>query len=218
MTNWYNPPMAYTPPPMLTAKTMRDAEKELARNDRVMAAIVKNNPAITMRKAQPPFHSLVVSVINQQLSQKAAATIAGRVMALTGGGVAAPETMARVKDGDLRKAGLSANKVRFVRALTEAAKGGELDAAALRKLPDEEIISRLTAIRGVGQWTAEMFMMFALRRPDVLSLGDAGLRRSARIHYGAKSAAADEKILARAAKKWRPWRTVACLHLWRALS
>ena len=210
--------MTKTKPITLTAATLGTAEDALSANDRVMAKMIDNNPPIVLRKAQPPFHSLVISVINQQLSQKAAATIAGRLLHSAGGDMFMPQAIAELPDVKLRAAGLSASKTRFLRALTAAAQKGDLDAAKLRKLPDEDIINRLTAIHGIGKWTAEMFLMFALRRPDIVSTGDAALCRSARIHYGKKNdTRSDGKILITAAKKWQPWRTAACLHLWRAL-
>lgn len=202
----------------LNTATLRAAEVALAAADTTMAKIIATNPPITLRKAQPPFHSLTVSIINQQLSQKAAATIAGRLLAAAGGDLFVPEKMEKLKDAQLRAAGLSAGKGRFVRALTAAAKDGVLDLPKLRRLTDDEVIKQLTAIHGIGKWTAEMFMMFALRRPDIVSTGDAALCRSARIHYGKKNdKRGDAKILTDAAKKWHPWRTAACLHLWRAL-
>ncbi len=206
---------AEKPQPPLTAKTLREAEEFLARRDRTMARVIAANGALRMRRAEPPFHSLCVSVINQQLSQKAAATIAGRVAEAAGGALFLPEAVARVSEKRLRAAGLSANKADFLRALAAAAQRGELEAAELRKLGDGEIVRRLTTIRGVGIWTAEMFLMFALRRPDVVSPGDAGLRRAAFLHYG--KGKGGEEVLINAAKKWIPFRTVGCLHLWRSL-
>ena len=203
---------------ILNTATLRIAEDALSAADAIMAKIIVSNPPITLRKRQPPFHSLVVSVINQQLSQKAAATIAGRVLARAGGELFLPERMAKLSDTDLRAAGLSASKTRFLRALTAAADVGDLDLPKLRRLTDDEVIKQLTAIHGIGKWTAEMFMMFALRRPDIVSTGDAALCRSARIHYGKKTEKRDDAtILNDASKKWHPWRTAACLHLWRAL-
>lgn len=202
----------------LNTATLRIAEVALSDGDKTMAQIIASNPPIVLRKVQPPFHSLVVSVINQQLSQKAAATIAGRLLDLAGGGGFLPQNIAKLSDGQLRAAGLSASKGRFLRALTAAAQNGDLDLPKLRRLTDDEVAGRLTAIHGIGKWTAEMFMMFALRRPDILSTGDAALCRSARIHYGKKNDKRnDAKILSDAAKRWHPWRTAACLHLWRAL-
>lgn len=202
--------------PVLTATTLASARRHIAATDAVMARLIERLPPPQLARREPPFHTLAVSIINQQLSQKAAAAIERRITAL----VAAPLDAARLTalpPTALRAAGLSRSKVDYLHALAEAERSGALTAAHLRRLSDEEVVTTLTAIRGVGKWTAEMFLMFGLRRPDVLSLGDAGLLRAARLLYGKRLRGDDAAVLTKAAEKWRPWRTVGCAYLWRAL-
>lgn len=201
---------------LLNAAGLVLAGRHLAAVDDVMGDLVARLPAAKLARRQAPFHVLVVSVINQQLSQKAAATIEGRVAALSSVPFS-PAAVGGVSDEALRGAGLSRSKVAYLRALVGAAEEGRLEAGALGRMSDEEVVAHLTAIRGVGVWTAEMFLMFCLRRPDVLSLGDAGLLRAARNLYGARFEGGDAEVLTQAAEVWRPWRTVGCYYLWRSL-
>lgn len=203
-------------PTVLTATTLPVAERELAAADAVMASLIKAHAPCKLRRTAPPFHVLLTSIVNQQLSQKAAATILGRVAEYSPKPFVAA-AIEQVADADLRAAGLSGNKVKYVRNLAAADAAGQLDKNVLRRLPDEEIIERLSAISGIGRWTVEMFLMFCLRRADVLSLGDAGLRRAAGNLYGGRYRGDEAAVLEKAARRWRPWRTVACWYLWRSL-
>ena len=201
---------------ILTPQRLREAEAALAAADPVMARLIHRHTPCKLAKRQQPFHVLTTSIINQQLSQTAANAITARVAQLTPMPfTAAP--MRRLPPQELRAAGLSASKIKYLHNLAEADAAGLLDAAALRMATDEDVVSRLVTIRGVGKWTAEMFLMFGLRRADVLSLGDAGLRRAARILYGNRFRGDDEQVLEKAARRWQPWRTVACWHLWKSL-
>lgn len=188
----------------------------LSAADKVMGKLIAAHPPSKLARRQPPFHVLAVSVINQQLSQKAAESITARVAALSPTPFAAA-AVNRLSTTALRQAGLSGSKVTYLRELAKAHAAGVLNEAALRKLSDDDIITQLTAVRGIGVWTAEMFLMFGMRRADVLSLGDAGLRRAARLLYGRRFRGDDATVLEKAAKSWRPWRTVACWHLWKSL-
>ncbi len=199
---------------ILTAKAWREGETALSLADPVMARLIASHPPYRQKPKETPFHVLATSIINQQLSQKAADAIEKRVFALT---KLCPSTLLRTTPDKLREAGLSRNKADFLQTLSKEALAGKLEEKDLSRLDDKEVVSRLTAIRGIGQWTAEMFLMFALRRPDVLSLGDAGLRRAARELYGKKFSGDDAEVLDKASKRWRPWRTVACRHLWLSL-
>ena len=200
-------------PSVLTATTVREGQAHIAAADKVMAKLMAAHPVCKLSRAEPPFHTLAVSIINQQLSQKAADSIERRVQELIPTPFA-PQDLAELSPDKLRAAGLSGSKVRYLGGLATAALDGRLEKSVLRRLDDEAVIARLTELSGVGQWTAEMFLMFCLRRPDVLSLGDAGLLRAAKRLYGDGDAA---EILQRAAQKWRPYRTIGCWHLWRSL-
>ena len=200
-------------PSVLTATTVREGQAHIAAADKVMAKLMAAHPVCKLSRAEPPFHTLAVSIINQQLSQKAADSIERRVQELIPTPFA-PQDLAELSPDKLRAAGLSGSKVRYLGGLATAALDGRLEKSVLRRLDDEAVIARLTELSGVGQWTAEMFLMFCLRRPDVLSLGDAGLLRAAKRLYGDGDAA---EILLRAAQKWRPYRTIGCWHLWRSL-
>ena len=200
-------------PSVLTATTVREGQAHIAAADKVMAKLMAAHPVCKLSRAEPPFHTLAVSIINQQLSQKAADSIERRVQELIPAPFA-PQDLAELSPDKLRAAGLSGSKVRYLGGLATAALDGRLEKSVLRRLDDEAVIARLTELSGVGQWTAEMFLMFCLRRPDVLSLGDAGLLRATKRLYGDGDAA---QILQRAAQKWRPYRTIGCWHLWRSL-
>jgi DNA-3-methyladenine glycosylase II len=123
----------------------------------------------------------------------------------------------RKRPETLRKAGLSNAKVAFLRDLATRVKDGRLDLKRLRNLPDEDVIAELIEVKGVGRWTAEMFLIFHLARPDVVSAGDLGIRRAIQIAYGMKELPGPEE-LERIADEWRPHRTLACLYLWRSLA
>lgn len=199
---------------VLTAALLPVATAELAAADKTMAALIAALPPPSPPRRQPPFHVLTSSIVNQQLSQKSAAAILRRIAEVTPPPFSA-DKMLELPPQKLRAAGLSAPKIRYIHELARAAEGGIF--ANIRRLPDEEILTRLQVVPGVGKWTAEMFLMFGLNRADVLSLGDGGLRRAARQLYGARFAGDDAQVLEKAAKKWHPWRTVACRYLWKSL-
>ena len=208
----------------LDVAAMRDADAALARADAVMAGLIDAHGPCAMRPATPAFDTLVRSVVNQQLSQRAAATILGRVLAVAREAAAEPNAtsppVAGILGADetrMRAAGLSARKLAYLQGIARSARDGRLDAARWDAMSDAEVVADLTALAGIGRWTAEMFMMFCLRRADVVSAGDAGLRRAARRCYGDAFAGDDAAVLLAAAERWRPWRTVGCWHLWRSL-
>lgn len=159
------------------------------------------------------FAALAASVTGQQLSVKAADTIWGRLEAACKGSVT-PEAIKRLRLPTMRKAGLSAAKAKTLKALADAVLKGDLDLAALRKLPEEEAILKLSSVWGIGRWTAEMFLMFALEREDVFSPGDLGLRRSIEALYGLPKDVHIRELEA-IAIRWSPHRTFASRVLWR---
>jgi DNA-3-methyladenine glycosylase II len=160
------------------------------------------------------FESLVESIVSQQLSVKASDTIYGRVLALGGGKLLPPAELVAVPEETLRKAGLSGQKVRYVKDLCTKVGDGRVVLTDLEKLDDEEVIERLRLVKGIGRWTAEMFLMFRLGRPDVLPVQDLGIQHGMRKLYKMRDVPTPEKM-AKVAKKWRPYRSIACWYLWR---
>ncbi len=162
---------------------------------------------------QALFSSLAASVTGQQLSTKAADTIWGRLVVACKGEVT-PEAIQKLRLPTMRKAGLSAAKSKTLKELSKAVLKGQLDLPALRKIPEEEAITQLSSVWGIGRWTAEMFLMFALERDDVFSPGDLGLRRSMEAIYGLPKDVAIKELEA-IALTWSPHRTFASRVLWR---
>jgi DNA-3-methyladenine glycosylase II len=160
------------------------------------------------------FEALVESIVSQQLSVKAADTIYGRVLALGGGKLLGPKQLAEVPEETLRKAGLSGQKVRYVHDLCKKVADGSVKLTELEKLGDEEVIERLRLVKGVGRWTAEMFLMFRLGRPDVLPIQDLGIQKGMMKLYKLRTDPTPDKMV-KLAKKWRPYRSIACWYLWR---
>lgn len=198
----------------------RQAVRSLRRNDPVLAALVAQVGPYTHEppKMQSPFEVLARAIVYQQLSGKAAATIHGRLKRLTPGRHGfRPATVLTLTDAQLRGAGLSANKSLALRDLAAKTLDGTVPTLPrLRRLGDEEIIERLTTVRGIGRWTVEMLLMFRLGRPDVLPVDDLGVRKGFMQTYGL--AALPTKLeLSGHAERWRPFRSVASWYLWRAL-
>ncbi|MCW2968543.1 MAG: HhH-GPD superfamily base excision repair protein [Solirubrobacteraceae bacterium] len=164
------------------------------------------------------YTALVRAIVGQQLSVTAARTIYARLLEHFAGGAPTPEQILAADPEAMRAAaGLSRAKVAFLRSLAEHVETGELDLPHLASLPDEEIVAQLTAVKGVGVWTAHMFMIFELGRPDVLAVGDLGVRRGAERAYGLPDLPSAEELTA-IAEPWRPHRSAACLLLWHSLA
>lgn len=170
------------------------------------------------RRGRPDdaYGALLRAIVGQQLSVKAAKTIYDRLCALYDGGTPSPEQLLATDPEELRGVGLSRPKVGYLRDLAQHVEDGELDLDALPELPDDEVSIMLTAVKGLGQWTADMFLMFHLRRPDVLPVGDLGIRKAAQIVYELDEMP-DSATLTELAEPWRPHRTLACLYLWASL-
>jgi 3-methyladenine DNA glycosylase/8-oxoguanine DNA glycosylase len=163
------------------------------------------------------FEALVQSIVYQQLTGKAAATIHGRLVALFPEGRTAPEPLLGLGDHQLRAAGLSRGKILAVRDLAEKAIDGTLPTVrSMRTMGDEDIVQRLVTVRGVGRWTAEMLLIFRLGRPDVLPANDYGVRHGFMLAYRKRSMPSPAELV-RAGEKWRPFRTAASWYLWRAV-
>ena len=196
---------------------------ELAASDPVMAALVERHGELSVegrRRRRPAVDAsgkLLRSVIGQQLSVKAAATIYDRVLALFGGRTPPPEKLLEVEPQELRDVGLSWRKVEYVRDLAEHVLSGELELDRLDRLSDEQVIAEITAVRGFGLWSAQMFLIFFLERPDVLPTGDLGIRKAAQAAYGLDQPPSPAE-LERIAEPWRPHRSLASVYLWESLS
>src|SRR5688572_1512704 len=162
-----------------------------------------------------PFVALLHAIISQQLSTRAAATIAGRVEALLDG-KPTPAAVAAVTDVQLRTAGLSGQKVRYLRDLCARIDQGALPLESLDHMTDDQVIDTLTQVKGIGRWTAEMFLMFRLHRPDVLPVGDLGIVKAVQRAYRLRTVPSPARLL-RLGESWRPYRSVACWYLWASL-
>jgi 3-methyladenine DNA glycosylase/8-oxoguanine DNA glycosylase len=194
------------------------AVRHLKKADPVLARVIlRVGPCELRSHDQDTFEALLQSIVYQQLNGKAAATIHGRVLKVLGGRPT-PARLAKAKDADLRGAGLSANKLLAVRDLAAKCLSGEAPKrAALEKLSDEQIVARLTEVRGIGEWTAHMFLMFRLGRPDVLPTGDFAIRKAFGRLYRKNGAMPEPAAVAAHGKRWAPYRTVASWYLWRTL-
>jgi len=163
------------------------------------------------------YGALVRAIVGQQLSTKAARSIYGKLTALFGGRPPKPQEILDYDPEELRTAvGLSRAKASYLRSLAEHVLSGELELDKLDALPDDEVIAELVAVKGIGEWSAHMFLMFQLDRPDVLATGDLGVRRAIQIAYGLDALPSPAEMDAMA-ESWKPWRTVACRILWHSL-
>jgi DNA-3-methyladenine glycosylase II len=189
----------------------------LIRRDPRLAPVIRHVGRCRLpdSRTHHPFVSLVRALTSQQLSTKAAATIFGRVVDLVGGpeGMTSANLLA-VDPAKLRAAGLSGQKVSYVRDLAARVDDGRLDLHGLRERPDDEVLEAITAVKGFGRWSAEMFLMFQLNRADIFPVGDLGIVKGTQLLLGMKTRPAPVTML-RAAELWRPYRSVAAWYLWR---
>ena len=197
---------------------LRAAVARLSAADPVLARLIARvGPCRLAAKPDEVFEALLQSIVYQQLNGKAAGTIHGRVLAVLGG-APSPQRLLDAREADLRGAGLSANKLAALRDLADKCLAGVVPTRReLAALPDEEIIARLTAVRGVGEWTAQMFLMFRLGRPDVLPTGDFGVRKAFGLLYRKNKRLPPPSVLEKHGRIWAPYRTVASWYLWRHL-
>ncbi len=198
----------------------------LAAADPTMAALIERIGEIDIetrlqrRSEERPtdaYGALLRAIVGQQLSTKAARTIYGRVLDLFAGSTPSPELLLEASEEELRACGLSGRKVEYVRDLAAHVLSGELELGRLGELADEEAIAEIVAVRGLGQWTAEMFLIFHLERPDVLSGGDLGIRKAVQVEYGLAEMPAPQRVI-EIGEPWRPHRSLASLYLWESLA
>jgi DNA-3-methyladenine glycosylase II len=206
-------------PSSLTPEGYARARRILMRRDPVLGAAIKRIGPCRMAERQRQDHlsALVGAIVGQQLSTKAAATIFGRFVALfPEGRITSSAAMGALSDEALRGVGLSGQKVSYLRDLCGRIADGRLRLEELNHLPDDAVIERLTEVRGFGRWTAEMFLMFRLHRPDVLPVDDLGIVNAVQKLYGLRKRP-DSKRLLKMGERWRPYRSVASWYLWQTL-
>ena len=201
----------------------RRARADLAAADPVMAALIERLggwSADERRRGQPKpdaYGALLRTVVGQQISTAAARTIYGRVLDIFGGRTPSPRELLEAPEDDLRKAGLSGRKVTYIRDLAAHVESGELEIDRLDELSDEQVISEIVAVRGFGRWSAEMFLIFHLERPDVISGGDLGIRRAIQVEYGLDDLPSPQEVVERG-EHWKPHRSIASIYLWQSLA
>ncbi len=194
---------------------MRKAVNHLKKCDPVLRAIIERVGACRMEFSPAEFSSLAEAIVYQQLNGKAAVTIFRRFAALAGEPLT-PAGILKLSDAQLRSVGLSKQKSAYLKDLSAKTAAGALDFSRLHELPDDEVIKHLTQVKGIGVWTAHMFLMFSLRRPDVLPTGDYGVQMAIKKHYK-KRKIPKPKDIEKIAKIWAPYRSVACWYMWRSL-
>jgi DNA-3-methyladenine glycosylase II len=194
---------------------MRKALNHLKTCDPVLCAIIERVGPFRMEYGPPEFHSLAESILYQQLNGRAAETIFNRFAAVAGEPIT-PEGILRLTDEQMRSVGLSKQKSGYLRDLATKTASGLLDFSRLAEMADDDVIEHLTQVKGIGVWTAQMFLMFTLRRPNVLPTGDYGVQAAMKKHYRKRKLPKPQEM-EKIARKWAPYRSIACWYLWRSL-
>lgn len=194
---------------------MRKAVAHLKKSDPVLRAIIEHLGPCRMEFGPPEFHSLAEAIVYQQLNGKAAVTIFKRFAALAGEPLT-PAGILKLTDEQMRSVGLSKQKSAYLKDLAVKTNEGLLDFVKLPALSDEEVIKHLTQVKGIGVWTAQMFLMFTLKRENILPTGDYGVQAAIMKHYK-KRKLPKPHVMEKIAKSWEPYRSVACWYLWRSL-
>jgi DNA-3-methyladenine glycosylase II len=195
---------------------MRKAILHLKKADPVLSSLIERVGRYGIQYREPNFETLVRSIVYQQLSGQVATVIFGRLSALAPGGQLTPEAILKLTPARMRKAGLSKQKTAYIRDLARKTAHGELKFDTLAEMADHEVIEHLTQVKGIGVWTAHMFLLFALQRPDVLPTGDLGIRMAIRKAYGLDELP-HPKHIEEIALRWCPYCSVATWYLWRSL-
>ena len=202
----------------VTAADYARARRILLRRDPVLAALIRRQGPCGLAAARRADHfsALVRAITFQQLSTKAATTIYNRMAALMPDGAPTPQGFAAISDDRLRAAGMSRQKTAYLRDLCDKVQSGKLDLDSLEPLSDEDVIAALVTIKGIGRWSAEMFLIFRLLRPDVLPVGDLGIVTAVQKAYKLRKRPTPDRIR-KIGEAWRPYRSVASWYLWRSL-
>jgi DNA-3-methyladenine glycosylase II len=198
----------------LDPELLERACRSLRRRDRRLGAVIRRVGACDLRPQGDPYRSLLRSVVYQQLAGAAAAAIAGRLRRHFGGRYPRPERLLAARDAELRAVGLSRQKIATLRAVAGAFADGTLSSRRLRRMDDDAVVEAVTRIKGIGEWTAHMLLMFSLGSPDVLPVGDYGVRKGAMQLYELPELPG-RTDLETLAEPWRPYRSVASWYLWR---
>ncbi len=194
---------------------MQKALKHL-KKDPVLAAIIRRTGPCTIDYREPVFETLVRSIVYQQLSGRVASVIFGRLKAALGDGPMTPAAILKLRPERMRRLGLSGQKTLYIRELAKHTKKGSVVFEGLPEMDDTTVVEHLTQVKGIGIWTAHMFLIFALRRPDVLPTGDLGIRMAMQKAWNLAELPKPPEMETLAAK-WRPWASVASWYLWRSL-
>ena len=189
------------------------AKRALMRRDPVMAAIIRSHPRVHLVPRGEPFHTLARAIVGQQISVAAAQSVWNRFSTLVS--VISHEEILKAKTRDLRACGLSGRKCEYISDLAQRFADGKVHVHRWPGMSDDEVIEDLVQVRGIGRWTAEMFLMFNLLRPDVFPLDDLGLRKGIQLAYFKRKPSL--RTMRRLGESWRPWRSVATWYLWRSL-
>ncbi len=196
---------------------MRRAISHLKKADPVLAALIREKGPCRIQYAEPDFETLARSIVFQQLHGRAARAIFARLKSVTSADSRmTPGAVLQLRPADMRGLGLSQRKAEYLQDLAEKVQAGIIDFRQLAGLSDEAVIEHLTRVKGVGVWTAQMFLLFALRRPDVLAVGDLGIRSAVRKAYRLRKIPTPGKV-AKLGKPWHPYCSVACWYLWRSV-
>lgn len=214
-----SPRIIITASPLSSKSTIDLALRHLQSSDELLGSLITmhNNPPI-FESSNPPFLSLARSILYQQLATKAAKCIYDRFISLFSGGESGvlPESVISISAVDLRKIGVSGRKASYLHDLADKYKTGSLSDELILKMNDEELIDRLTSVKGIGVWTVHMFMIFTLHRPDVLPVGDLGVRKGVKDLYGLKNLPGPLQM-EQLCEKWRPYRSVGSWYMWRLI-
>src|SRR6202167_4004606 len=195
---------------------MRSAIKHLKKSDAVIGAIIQRVGKFAIQYREPSFETLVRSIVYQQLSGRVASVIFGRLHAATGEVQVTPAGIMKLRPEKMRKLGLSAQKTLYIRELAKHTKRGSIVFESLPDADDAVVIEHLTRVKGIGVWTAQMFLMFTLRRTDVLPVADLGIRAAMKKAYGLEDLPKPDEM-ERIAAVWKPYSSIACWYLWRSL-
>lgn len=184
-------------------------------HDPIMEKLIEVFGSLPLHKSNSVFEDIVESIISQQLSVKASDTIYKRFLSLFGGKFPEPSQIIQMPDEKLRECGISFSKIKYIKGLAQAVSDGSFEPEKLKDLSDDMVLEKLTELKGIGPWTAEMLLIFTLQRPDVFSMGDIGLRNAIAKLY--KVNRDDLKKIKKISDQWKPYRSLACRYLWKSL-
>jgi len=202
--------------PRLDTDTLKQARRALLRRDPVLAPVLRHHGGCSLRPSGDPYRALLHSVIYQQLAGAAASAIEGRFRARYRGRLPTPDALLATRESEMRAAGLSRQKIAALRGVAQAFSDGTLNNRRLCRMSDDAVVDAVTQLRGIGEWTAHMLLMFSLGRPDVLPVGDYGVRKGAMQLYGLDDLPKPRELEA-LAEPWRPYRSVGSWYLWRVV-